>query len=861
MTATDGAASLDDLFDAERVARISSELDLRAPNREALESIAWAVALHYDIQQKPAPFRGIADVATGVGKTYVMAGVIEYFADEGVRNFAVITPGTTILRKTVAQFTAGTPKSLLKGMEVAPLVITSENFASPMVRAAMDDPDEVKLFVFTVQSLTKPTTKQGKKTHEFNENLGAAFYQRLTKAEDLFVIADEEHCYHGPAFSKAVDDLEPRVLLGLTATPHSRTPEEEIVFRYPLAAAIADKLVKTPVLVGRKDDRSDPTTKLLDGISLLELKAQAVAVYSEGKDVAPVTPLMLVVAQTTAEADEIKGTLEDPNFLDGRYQGKVLVVHSSAPDEALEALDKLEEPGSPYTVVVSVGMLKEGWDNKSVYVLASMRASVSTILTEQTLGRGLRLPFGEYTGIEILDTLEVLGHERYEQLLRKANVLNEQFVDRRTRAVLVKNAQGQYVPTVETTHVSAPVIATPEEQEAGGSGAGATVAGDAVEAAAAGAVAIGDAVSGGDDSDSATPDAVPAGVPTIVSVEDHTANAQVQVEQMSSQLVPTPGLPSLKVPRLKMGAPTVFFSLADITNVDPFRKLGTRIASDPEKELRRTRLSARRIKGKDGLLQTELVTAPAVDRVTGAVQTVPLAQSREHLLDMLLTASVVPARAVERNAAQPLLDALLDGLGDKAEVILSAFPDRAAAGLIELVTDEHRKVASKPTYSEVVELNEFNKVRTARAATSTDLIGLFSTSVGYEGYKRSMYVQDWFHSSTERKVANIIDAEDAIKFWVRLQNGDLPILWTGAKEYNPDFVVVENDGAHWIVEVKMNAQMKSEEVAGKREAAQRWANYVNADVTVEAAWHYLLLSEDDVDAAKGSWEALKSLGA
>ena len=116
-------------------------------------------------------------------------------------------------------------------------------------------------------------------------------------------------------------------------------------------------------------------------------------------------------------------------------------------------------------------------------------------------------------------------------------------------------------------------------------------------------------------------------------------------------------------------------------------------------------------------------------------------------------------------------------------------------------------------------------------------------------------------SSTERKVANIIDVEDAIKFWVRLQNGDLPILCTGAKEYNPDFVVVENDGVHWIVEVKMNAQMKSEEVAGKREAAQRWANYVNAGPTVRATWHYLLLSEDDVDAAKGSWEALKSLGA
>src|SRR5215210_6558203 len=98
-------------------------------------------------------------------------------------------------------------------------------------------------------------------------------------------------------------------------------------------------------------------------------------------------------------------------------------------------------------------MLKEGWDNKSVYVIASMRASVSTILTEQTLGRGLRLPFGAYTGIEILDTLEVLGHERYEELLKKAGVLNEEFVDYRTRLVLREDAEGRMVPVVETEQV------------------------------------------------------------------------------------------------------------------------------------------------------------------------------------------------------------------------------------------------------------------------------------------------------------------------------------------------------------------------------------------------------------------------
>jgi len=73
--------------------------------------------------------------------------------------------------------------------------------------------------------------------------------------------------------------------------------------------------------------------------------------------------------------------------------------------------------------IVSVSMLKEGWDVKNIYVICALRALASQVLTEQTLGRGLRLPFGQLTGVEMLDTVEVLGHDSYEALLRSASVL------------------------------------------------------------------------------------------------------------------------------------------------------------------------------------------------------------------------------------------------------------------------------------------------------------------------------------------------------------------------------------------------------------------------------------------------------
>ena len=71
--------------------------------------------------------------------------------------------------------------------------------------------------------------------------------------------------------------------------------------------------------------------------------------------------------------------------------------------------------------------------------------------------------------------------------------------------------------------------------------------------------------------------------------------------------------------------------------------------------------------------------------------------------------------------------------------------------------------------------------------------------------------------------------------------------------------MIETSGTHWVVEVKMDKEMPTAAVQGKREAAKRWANYVTADESVGATWKYLLASESDIATAKGSWPALKQL--
>jgi type III restriction enzyme len=300
------------------------------------------------------------------------------------------------------------------------------------------------------------------------------------------------------------------------------------------------------------------------------------------------------------------------------------------------------------------------------------------------------------------------------------------------------------------------------------------------------------------------------------------------------------------------------FSLADITELDAFEKLGRRLASEPEEDLRRMEIGARIVTGSDGLRRTELVTTTG-ERIVSKAKPIPLNEARAQLLDALLGAEMVPSHESETQGAERIVDAFLHGLGDGAERVLSAFLDRAAASLVRGLTAEHRRFVGKPQYDQLIETTTFAPARVARPKSTQDRTGAFSRSVGYEGWSRSMYLQVWFDSSTERTLASILDDADEICFWVRLNTGDLPILWqSDGREYNPDFIAVESDGTHWLIEAKMNKELESFEVKGKENAALRWANHVSDQTGV--TWRYLLVSESNIEESLGSWAALRAFG-
>ena len=834
-------------FENDLLDEIAHRLELRQANRDAVQTVALRTSDHYDVNGGETPFECIVDSATGVGKTYVMAGLIEYFAGIATpaRNFLVLAPGRTIRDKTIKNFSSGNAKSLTAAMRSQPFLVHKDNFKSPATIKAMMDPSVTKVYVFTVQALTS-ATGEGRETHEYQESLGCSLYDFIKGLSDLLVLADEHHCYRGKAYKRTISEMNPQVVVGLTATPLP-ADKDLIAFRYPLAAAIAHKVVKTPIMVGRRDDRNDTETKLLDGVTLLRYKEQALRAYCDETGRPMVNPVMLVIAKDIAEAEEFQGVLDSESFDNGAWIGRTLLVHSNLSgdekEEALAALDDVEHPTSPVGIIISVGMLKEGWDVKNVYVIASMRASVSEVMADQSLGRGVRLPFGEYTGIELRDSVEVLAHEKYSELLARRKALNEAFINYGTYAATRTLPNGEVVVRNVTTSTEQPVIGT---ISTGTSGEG----GD------------------GDGPNASTPnDPTPALATGIVDVGTRNRQAEEICEQTSKKVKyePLPGRAPIVIPFIRSVPTVAAVSLNDIDLADygPFETLGRTLTTDYRDDLKRTRIVGR-IDGDKAV--TDVEAASGVVKATLALD-IPLSSSKDSLFQYVMRVPGVQPRTLEVGAARRIVERVVDAMGDEAAVCLSAFGERCGQRLAQAVQQALKKANSAAvTYEDEVQLVALTKTREAnKKAVAGHADGAFLTSLAFNGWKKNLYSHSWFDTKPEYEAANAIDNGNNVIVWARLHINDIPITWTsGGRKYNPDFVAIEQEGTQtvgWLIETKGNDRIDSAEVAEKRKAARKWANTVNASPDVNVEWRYLLLSEQDVYDAQGSWEFMKGFGS
>ena len=174
--------------------------------------------------------------------------------------------------------------------------------------------------------------------------------------------------------------------------------------------------------------------KLEDGIRLHEATKVELETYARETSNAIVKPFLLVIARDTTHAGQLLDLIKSPEFFRGDYADKVIQVDSSQTgekeDEMIARLLAVESTSEKTEIVIHVNMLKEGWDVTNLYTIVPLRAANAAILIEQTIGRGLRLPYdGKRTGVDKIDKLTVIAHDNFETVLAAAkdpnSVLNK----------------------------------------------------------------------------------------------------------------------------------------------------------------------------------------------------------------------------------------------------------------------------------------------------------------------------------------------------------------------------------------------------------------------------------------------------
>ena len=508
---------------------IAGRLSLRPPQRRSLEMLDRiteiapprkgidAAALKAALEAIRSEFPSVTDferefpslcfaLATGVGKTRLMGAFISYLhLAHGINNFFVLAPNLTIYNKLIADFTPNTPKYVFKGIAEfatdAPALITGDNYEA-MAGSLFDTLLRCKINIFNISKINSEV-RGGKspRIKRLSEYIGESYFDYLADLPDLVMLMDESHRYRASAGIRAINELKPILGLELTATPFVESARgavafKNVIYHYPLGTAMADGFVKEPAVVTRKNFNPAGMSaeeierlKLEDGIRLHESVKVDLETYARETDNPIVKPFLLVIARDTTHAGQLLQWIQSNAFFEGRYKDKVIQVDSSRTgaeeEEMIERLLKVEHTEEPTEIVIHVNMLKEGWDVTNLYTIVPLRAANARILIEQSIGRGLRLPYGKRTGVTTVDRLNIVAHDRFQEIIDAANqpdsairmqavVLDPDFLAQKTGTVVSQSqlatklglqpAQVTTSTTMAGTDV-APLFTKPEEQK------------------------------------------------------------------------------------------------------------------------------------------------------------------------------------------------------------------------------------------------------------------------------------------------------------------------------------------------------------------------------------------------------------
>ena len=872
---------------------IAGRLSLRPPQRRSLEILdriteiappRKSIDLQATLTAIQSEFPGVTDferefpslcfaLATGVGKTRLMGAFISYLhLAHGINNFFVLAPNLTIYNKLIADFTPNTPKYVFKGIAEfatdAPDIITGDTYEAK-AGSLFDALIRCKVNIFNISKINSEV-RGGKspRIKRLSEYIGESYFDYLAGLPDLVLLMDESHRYRASAGVRAINELKPILGLELTATPFIETnkggiPFKNVIYDYPLGRAMADGFVKEPAVVTRKNFNPAGMSadeierlKLEDGVRLHESVKVELETYARESDNPIVKPFLLVIARDTTHAGHLLKRIQSDDFFDGRYKDKVIQVDSSKTgteeEEMITRLLKVELTSEPTEIVIHVNMLKEGWDVTNLYTIVPLRAANARILIEQSIGRGLRLPYGKRTGVTAVDRLNIVAHDKFQEIIDEANKPDSAI---RLQAVVLNTDQlGQKTVTVVSQSQLATKLGLKPTQVTGST----TVAGQ-------------------DET------------PTFAKPEEQKV-AQITYEvirKLENQPQTLPTIEHLKKPEIQAAIVRAVEeqyqpAQLELEGVGEKPNIASVVAKTSDLVTQQT-INIPRIlvvpKGevKSGFkpftLNLGTLKYPAVsDELwiqhlrTHQLEVVTLGRGShdEPRLEDYVVSGLVDFDDVSYDdhadllydlAAQTVRHFQTYLSEDDTRKVLRCY-QRDIARFIHAQMQEHywedavgyeMKVSKgftelKPsayTYSVEEPPADYRAAPADRSNMAKYLFG---------GFKRCLYPVQKFDSDSERKLAVILE-RDAIK-WFKPAKGQFQIFYRqGADhpEYQPDFIAETND-AIYMLEPKMRKELDDPIVLAKKDSAIRWcANASDHAATYDGKpWRYVLIPHDEI---------------
>jgi len=830
-------------------------------------------------------------LATGVGKTRLMGAFIAYLhLAHGINNFFVLAPNLTIYNKLITDFTRNTPKYVFKGIaefaQQPPLIITGDNY--DQTGAAVGDQSigfahDVRINIFNISKINSEV-RGGKEPRikRMKEVLGDSYFNHLANLSDLVLLMDESHRYRASAGVRAINELKPLFGLEVTATPFVESsrgpvPFKNVVIDYPLARAMEDGFVKEPAVVTQRNfDAKAHTpeeiekTKLEDGVRLHETTKVELLTYARENGVKPVKPFMLVIARDTTHAAQLLALLESEAFYEGRYQGKVIQVDSSRTgaeeEEMITRLLAVESVDEPTEIVIHVNMLKEGWDVTNLYTIVPLRAANARTLIEQSIGRGLRLPYGKRTGVASVDRLNIVAHDKFQEIIDEANrgdspirlkqvILDAPSADDKKVSVQVESGAAARLGLTDT-----PVVQTGPSGVANGSAATAAPAPVfTTEAEKQAARVVMDVIGKYEIRRDLVPTSsallrpevqkeilaevterlkplqgeLLAGADESVPALDLSAVVAKTTEIVVQQTIDIPRIAVVPTGEVTTGFHAFKLDVSQLHLQPGQREIVGQMLRTNEQFTLAAEVGLREQRPEDYIVHA-LVDFDDIDYFTHADLLYDLAgQMVQHLRSYLSEDETISVLDRDRRLiARDIHAQMIAHFWEEA----TEYEVQVSRGFTELKSCNYTATAGQTAHH----------FRETVAETSRIKQMLFG------GFARCLYPLQKFDSDTERRFAIALE-RDAMK-WFKPAKGQFQIyykLGTEQPEYIPDFVA-EADTTIFMVETKARADINTQEVQAKAAAAARWCMNASDHATSVGTkpWKYLLVPHDEVNESK-----------